>query len=294
MKIDIRYKLNAPASHIGEVASTGSYFNTILTTSGKVPVITGNSVRGQIRDCCAAYLLDKIGCKVGKEAFHVLFSGGNISGSMKDDVKKAREVREHFPMISLLGGGLGDMIMAGKSMFSFLYPICRETYEITGEDSLQSWHELMDEIEFTRTDDSKSDLKAAYLIDADEESKAKASTQMRFSVQYMAAGTEFVQTINLAESLTDLELGALYSGFLKWFEHPKLGGMSAKGFGTFDADVGNGDISVHKGEIRASENVQKLVSGYNRFLEAEGGKYLDLLEVKKGAKKSGKKADSAD
>ncbi len=46
----IKYKLLAPVSHIGETASTGSYFQTILTAYGKIPVITGNSIRGQIRD----------------------------------------------------------------------------------------------------------------------------------------------------------------------------------------------------------------------------------------------------
>lgn len=286
MKIEIKYKLTAPTSHIGEVASTGSYFNTILTSSGKVPVITGNSVRGQIRDCCASYFLNRIGAKVSKEVFHVLFSGGNISGTMRDDVEKSRLVRQHFPMISLLGGGLGDMIMAGKSMFSFLYPICKETFSITGIESFRSWHEMIDEIEFTRTDDSKNDLKSAYLIDFEEESKAKASTQMRFSVQYMAAGTEFVQKIDLIDNITDLEIAALYSGILNWFQHPKLGGMSAKGFGTFDADViaDTGCISLSGGEINMPENTKSLVEIYNKFLDEEGSQYLELLEVKKGGK----------
>lgn len=296
MKIKVKYKLTAPTSHIGEVASTGSYFNMILTSSGKVPVITGNSVRGQIRDCCASYLLNRIGAKVNKEIFHVLFSGGNISGTMKDDVEKSRLIRQHFPMISLLGGGLGDMIMAGKSMFSFLYPVCRETFDITGVDSFKSWHEMLDEIEFTRTDDSKNDLKAAYLIDFKEESKAKVSTQMRFSVQYIAAGTEFVQVIDLVDKITDLEICALYSGILNWFQCPRLGGMAAKGFGAFDADVACdiGRISVSKGKIDMSESVKKMVELYNRFLDEEGNQYLELLEVKRGAGKSGKKTNSAD
>ena len=50
MKTRIKYKALAPVSHIGEVASTGSYFQTVLTAGGKVPAITGNSIRGQIRD----------------------------------------------------------------------------------------------------------------------------------------------------------------------------------------------------------------------------------------------------
>ena len=76
MKIRIKYKLLAPLSHIGETASTGSYFQTVLTSVGKVPVITGNSIRGQIRDSIALDLLCRLNCQVDKEAFNVLFSGG--------------------------------------------------------------------------------------------------------------------------------------------------------------------------------------------------------------------------
>lgn len=59
MKINVKYTATAPISHIGEVASTGSYFNMIKTADGRIPVITANSVRGTLRDCAAKYLLDR-------------------------------------------------------------------------------------------------------------------------------------------------------------------------------------------------------------------------------------------
>lgn len=105
-KLRIKYRLLSPLSHIGETASTGSYFQTILTSAGRVPVVTGNSIRGKLRDCMALHLLDLLDAKVGKDTFNILFSGGNINGAMKDDVEKAKAVRAHFPLISLLGGGL--------------------------------------------------------------------------------------------------------------------------------------------------------------------------------------------
>ena len=58
MKIDIRYTMTAPLSHIGETASTGAYFNMVRTASGRLPVVTGNSIRGQIRDAGAGELLE--------------------------------------------------------------------------------------------------------------------------------------------------------------------------------------------------------------------------------------------
>lgn len=291
MKKKIKYTMTAPLSHIGETASTGSYFNTINTYNGKIPVVTGNSVRGQLRDSLALRMLMQLGdIKVDKEVFHVLFSGGNISGSMKDDIERTKLIRMHFPSISLLGGGLGTMIMAGKLLSGFVYPVCDETQEITGEDYVgKSWRELINSIEFTRMDDSKNDNKSEYITDHDEEKKAKASTQMRFEVEYMAPGTQFIQTITFLNETTDLELGAFYAGLEQWFKVPKLGGMAAKGFGFFDAKIA-GDISVKNGEIKCSPKVEKLISDYDKFTKSEGAEWFYLLKEGKG---NGKKTNSS-
>lgn len=291
MKKRIRYKMLSPLSHIGETASVGSYFQTVLTAEGRVPVITGNSIRGQLRDSMAIHLLDLFGIKVGKDTFNILFSGGNINGTMKDDVEKAKKVREFFPSISLLGGGLGDMIMSGKLISSFAYPVCQETEQITGIESDLSWHSLIEEMEFTRTDDGKNDRIADYIIDASEEKTAKSNTQMRYSVQYMATGTEFVQDFIFLHGYTQLELGAFYAGLREWFHTPKLGGMSAKGFGLFDAEMEDGSISVHSGEISISDEVRDLIEAYEGFLKRNGTDCFALFDAKK-EKKNVKKADT--
>ena len=296
MNMRIKYRMRSPISHIGETASTGSYFQTVLTAGGRVPAITGNSVRGQLRDCMAAHLLDTmageslLGIKVSKDVFNILFSGGNINGAMKDDVEKAKNVRKHFPLISLMGGGLGDMIMAGKLICEFAYPVCMETSSITGVESLVSWHSLIDEMEFTRTDDGKNDRLAGYMQDAAEEKTAKASTQMRYSVQYMAAGTEFVQGFRFLDGTTDLELGAFYAGLTRWFQVPRLGGMAARGFGLFDAEMEGGGLSVNGGIVSASPEVKDSICAYEEFIRREGGEYLNLLGARK-EKKNGKAAD---
>lgn len=297
MKMRIKYKMLAPVSHIGETASTGSYFQTVLTAGGRVPIITGNSIRGQLRDSMAAHLLDTLSegslipVKVSKDVFNILFSGGNINGAMKDDVGKAKTIRAHFPLVSLMGGGLGDMIMAGKLICSFAYPVCKETESITGTESDISWHSLIDEMEFTRTDDSKNDRLAAYMQDAGEEKTAKASTQMRYSVQYMAAGTEFVQDFIFLGGTTELELGAFYAGLLQWFKVPRLGGMAAKGFGLFDAELVGQELSVKNGTV-AIGAPGKLIEKYEDLIRTEGAEYLSLFDTKK-EKKNGKKADKS-
>jgi len=286
----IKYTMTAPVSHIGETASTGSYFNMITTSEGKIPVITGNSIRGQLRDCLAAHLLSTLNVRVDKEIFQVLFSGGNISGSMKDDVERSRLIREHFPFISLLGGGLGTMIMSGKLLSGFAYPICDETCQITNYNLTgHSWHEYMDAIEFSRMDDSKNDIKSIYINEENEDKKSKASTQMRYEVEYMAAGTEFIQTFTFLDGLTDLELGAFYTALKEWFKHPRLGGMSGKGFGFFDAEIEN-EIKVNNNIISMSDDVSRLIANYENYVQTDGSEWLCIL---KEGKQDGKKANKA-
>lgn len=281
MKLRIKYTAKAPISHIGEVASIGSYFNMIKTANGNIPVITGNAVRGVLRDNGARVLLDKMGTKVNKEVFHIFFSGGNLNGTLKEDIAKAKSVRQHFPLISLLGGGLGDMILSGKIMVGNLYPLCEETYEMLDEEYTDiSWKNLISEIEFTRTDDSKNDMLSQYITDVTEDKKAKASTQMRYSVQYMAVGTVFVQDIYISDSITELELGALYSAFKSWFATPVLGGMANKGFGVFSAGTDFG-ISVDNGKVSVSDKINEIIDKYIDFISNEGTEFIKILEGKK-------------
>lgn len=282
--LKIRYKLRSPASHIGETASTGSYFQTIKTSTGRLPIITGNSIRGTLRDCGAKHLLDMLGTAVEKEIFHILFSGGNLNGTVKMDVGKARAVREHIPIVSLFGGGLGDMILAGKMAVGNLYPICKESEDITGEYSDISWKNLIEEIEYTRTNDEKSDELTRYISNPEAEKTAKASTQMRYSVQYLAAGTELVQEIVLYDNIAELEEGALLASFEKWFACPKLGGMANKGFGFFDASTNFG-LNVDKGRVTVSDECRFMIDAYDNFVAQEGPECLNVF----GRNKSGKK-----
>lgn len=136
---------------------------------------------------------------------------------------------------------------------------------------------MIEEIEFTRTDDGKNDQLSEYITDPEEDKKAKASTQMRYSVQYMARGTQFCQSIYVNDNTTPEEIGALLSAFAKWFTAPKLGGMSSKGFGFFDAvtDIG---ISVKNGNVKVSESAQEYIDKYDALINSERDEYIKILE----------------
>ena len=134
MKIETIYTLKQPMSHIGESESTVSFLNTIrICTDGKVSevfALTGNAIRGTLRDCAARNILDMLGIKLQKKEFNILFSGGNISGTLNTDIDQAKAYRELLPVISIFGAGVGNQILSGKMTQSFAIPVCKETVQI--------------------------------------------------------------------------------------------------------------------------------------------------------------------
>ena len=119
----------SPLSHIGETISTTTYLveEPILQPFEIEPVFVynGNAFRGK-GDLAATYMLEKLGCTVSLEAFHLLFSGGRIGGDQSIDIEQARLMRRAVPMVGIFGGGVGNQIMPGKLRFSGSYPVCRE------------------------------------------------------------------------------------------------------------------------------------------------------------------------
>lgn len=280
MKIETIYTLKQPLSHIGESESTVSFLNTIrIAANGKVEevfALTGNSIRGMLRDCAARHLLDRLDAKVGKKEFNILFSGGNISGSMTTDIDQAKRYRELLPIISLFGAGIGNQILAGKMTQGFALPVCQETDGIVPEingikEGLRenSWKSLTGTINFTRFDDSKNVNYQEYLQgENDNTDKGSASTQMRYEVEYLVPGAQLYHVINLCAD-TDVELGVFVSALGEFSHSPILGGMGGKGFGLCGAElIANGGFfaKIENGSIKLCNTAKNALDLYDQFI----------------------------
>lgn len=305
-KIESIYTLKAPLSHIGESESTETFLNTISVRNGNkvddVFAYSGNALRGAWRDSGAKYLLEKLGIKVPKKTFHLLFTGGSISGNQVVDIEQAKRLRNTFPFISIFGGGVGNQILSGKFNQTFAYPVCKETVNIIPSNiesidySAQelSWRQLTGEANFSRKDDGKDRLGDDYIINEANllESKSKKkdepATQMRYTAEYLIPGTQLWHQLELTG--TELELGALVSSIHEWAKSPHLGGMAAKGFGLVDITMtidGEPFISIesqllHLQEtaIQAKESYDKhLQSIYDNYLVENKEEFIKLLEV---------------
>lgn len=296
-KLEIKYTLKSPLSHIGESTSVTSFLNDlqIVTEDGleEIFIYSANAFRGQWRDIGAKHLLDKLGVKLDLESFHVLFSGGNISGAQSADIDQARNIREKLPFVSLFGGGVGNQILAGCMKVGFGYPACQETRGIINE-SLFSENvlemkcgEFTSDIEFTRMDDSKSDLGELYLEEGTEVGKKKkgtASTQMRYEVEHLVPGTQLYQEVFL--DTNELEEGAFWNTLKEFGKAPYLGGMSGKGFGQVDFEVYENEelvMAVKDSEVVHNEKgelIQYYLSDIDQFI-LSGETIAEVLEVPK-------------
>lgn len=295
MKIETVYTLKQPMSHIGESESTVSFLNTIrIVVDGKVNevfALTGNAIRGTLRDCAARNLLDMLGIKLKKKEFNILFSGGNISGTLSTDIDQAKAYRELLPIISIFGAGVGNQILSGKMTQSFALPVCKETVQIVpdiiGIDKSMfqsSWKQMTGTINFTRFDDSKNVKYHKYLDDGEDNTdKDSASTQMRYEVEYMVPGTQLYHIINLCTD-DQIEIGAFVSALQEFSKSPILGGMGGKGFGICDAYfIADREefAEIENEQFTMSEKAENALNAYNSYILENKEKIITFLENQK-------------
>lgn len=284
MKIETVYTMKQPLSHIGESESTASFLNTIRLVCGskvkEVFALTGNAIRGTLRDCAARDLLRRLGVKVGKKEFNILFSGGNISGTMTTDVDQAKAYRDLLPMISVFGAGVGNQILAGKMTMGFALPVCDETKDIIPqlvamdwELTKNSWKSLTGVINFTRFDDTKNVNYRDFLnAEKDGTEKDSATTQMRYEVEYLVPGSQLYHVINFSLDNDDrglVELGAFVAALKEFSKSPILGGMGGKGFGLCDAEVymdGSFFCRIEDGDLWLEDEAQRALDAYEQFV----------------------------
>lgn len=286
MKITAIYITKSPLSQIKESVSNYSSFNQIKIFDEnnnliEIPIITANSVRGALRNAGAQYLLDLLNKKVNKNIFHLLFSGGAISTSIINDIDKAIEIREKHPFVSLFGGAVSDMMMSGKMNIGNLYPITKETKDITKIDSEVSYKTLLSDMQAIKRDDAKEEKLTQKYIN--EEYAEDVKQQMIYETEYLTVGTKLFQEINLI-NCNELEKGAFVSSLCYFLNNnARFGGKSNVGYGKFDADFdfeNFGKIVYRDNQILSmSESIDKLLNNYSTFIESNKDKedYFDCL-----------------
>lgn len=257
-KMTFRYTAKAPISHGGEeTLSVITPFRrqTVIYNNKNIdiPVLSGNGFRGGVlRRGGMKKVCDLLG--IGKEgltlkAYHMLFNGGALTkGDDKVDIGKRISIREKLPFLSVLGGGIGNVLLEGRLNVGFIYPVAKETEYITDIESDKSVFEYLDTIFYTRREDYEGTTEGDTM-------------QMKYEAEILIPGTPLYQEI-VSLCNTKLEESALSLFIEEFKKHPYIGGKS---------NVGHGYVEVEQqGELESSEAVEQ-------YIEANKEDIIDYL-----------------
>ena len=202
----------------------------------QIPIISGNSIRGIMRDLIAVDLIEKLKLKnLQLSVYDLLFSGGSLQKGSKTgviDVLKVNKIRYLFPMLALFGGCLSNHIMQGEFNCGYAWLVCQETNNITGLKNKSSYIDFLGEDFGTRQDNVLQDIDK---INAKEFKVRKQPIQMKYNYEVIIPGAKFVQEfqVNTIDKITE-------SAFTKTLElfinYSFLGARSSSGFGKVDLD----------------------------------------------------------
>lgn len=303
-------------SHIGDSHGVNSKLRRekVIQKNGtieEIPIVSGNAMRGILRDRGMLHMLKQLGYGVNDEtgevkglslaAFYFLFSGGALTkdvGKSGLDVDEARRWRSLIPLVAVFGGAMGNQIMPGKAKIGKAIPICTETAHIIPErflDNIDSVWELCQEEAYTRRDDEKNDnlrqLIApevrGLLQDAASVKRAKAGTkddvegetgqkqQMRYYVETLAAGTRLFWEISL-DDVTDLEREAFFVTLAEFSRFPYIGGKSGVGHGKVSVKFDNW-IEIDSHVTNGKELSFGIGNLYQKHLQECGDEIRELI-----------------
>ena len=235
----------------------------------RVPYVTGDTMRHGLREAGAYSLLEAAGLldanSLSEAALRLLFSGGMVMGSASDAVRldDERRMRETMPILSLLGGCVGNRIVPGKLEVGDAWLVCDETASIlpkwvgewTHEQEMESASARahVELVQRVRMDPSLSPSKRVLLtsgataaveqrllmseLASEREdavgAKAAKSTMMPFSYETLSAGSLFWWRVD-AVTHTQIERDTLYVMIAAFLAKARIGGKKGTGHGLLE------------------------------------------------------------
>lgn len=253
MKVSGIITLLSPLSHIEQNDGIYSTFRRMTIfldgQEHRVPILSGNSIRGQFRRALMADLIHNLDLDIsdiGEDLYYTLFVGGRLKKGRKAKAESIspKEIRQLIPPLSILGSAFAQRIMPGKLVCGMAIPIAKETIEMTNIESAISIYSLTEEIPYSRRDDLE-----------DKEGGTKDKAQMQYHVEVLKAGVNLCHFFALSKC-NEIEIAAFWRGLRLLAEGRHLGGMKSKGHGRFRWSYEKGDetgytehLKKHKQEI---------------------------------------------
>lgn len=229
-------------SHGGEVLGTVTYLRreAFLTPHGRrdIPVISGNAVRGVLRDTGARLLWEALGePKLPVAVMHALWAGGALVKAKGQPLTGQRlaDLRAMVAHLGVFGAAGGGRIIDGALTVGKLVPLCAQTAHLLpdhlrdpdGGARLPDIHDLLQIERYSRLPDADraSDVLADLPADVDLDEGL-----MRYGTETFIAGTQF-QSMFALTNVTDDEFGFFTDVLGAWLPHATVGGKTGRGHG---------------------------------------------------------------
>lgn len=202
-----------------------------------VPIIDGNSIRGNLRRLLLKDFFDQVGYTIKTPRLYYLLSGGALEEVSTSDaghlnLQMRREIRAFLPPLSLLGASMGNQAFTGKLIVAKALPICRELNNFLPIQSQISYHSYITESFNTRRAEREMpETVADNLRTKDDE----PTIQMKVSLECFAPGTRFYHKFMLQDTTT-VEKSCFARMIELWRERPFVGGKAAVGYGEIKID----------------------------------------------------------
>lgn len=225
-----------------------------------VPAVSGNTIRGIIRDLIMTDFLYRLRItKVTDTVYHTLFSGGSLTAKsdggaldklaqfigddlnvIKEEIKNDNDklslgksgtlelahidrMTKICPPLRLLGSAVENSMIQGEMKVSNAKLICKEN----GFQAPSMWS-LITDIFHTRSDASKLERNISIYR------TSSAPVQMKYYVEALIEGSEFNHSFSISNSAPPIVKSCFYAALHLFAEYGYLGGMSARGYGEVD------------------------------------------------------------
>lgn len=229
-------------SHGGETLGTVNYLRreAFLTPEGRrdIPVISGNAVRGVLRDTGARLLweaLDRPTLSV--PVMHALWAGGSLVKAKSSPLSGQRlaDLRAMVAHVGVFGAAGGGRIIDGTLTVGKMVPACIQTAHLLpamlrerdGGAGLPDVHDLLQIEWYSRVPDT---VRAAEALGEGAAGADPDAGLMRYGAETFVAGTQF-HTLFALTNVTDTEYGFFCDILDDWIPHATVGGKTGRGHG---------------------------------------------------------------
>lgn len=192
-------------SHGGDTLGTVTYLRreAFLTPQGRldIPVVSGNAVRGVLRDVAAKVTWEDLGCpKLPLPVAHALWAGGALVKVKGEPLSGQRlaTLRRLVPHVGVFGAAGGGRIINGALAVGKLVPACTQTAHLLPEEvrdagPLPDLHDLIQIEHYSRVPnaDRLPDVLATPDLGDLDPVEDFDDGRMRYGTETFVAGTRF-------------------------------------------------------------------------------------------------------